>query len=70
MQVVPRGTQVLIIDYVQNDVRPAMSDLTDGGVNSDQKFSATAEMFVIALRALCQKRQEPGILLQMLGLNS
>ena len=58
-EVVPLDTNVLIIDYIQNDVRPAFSDLQDGGENGDEKFSVTAESFIKGLHALFGAHNKP-----------
>jgi hypothetical protein len=58
-EMVPAHTELLLVDYLQNDVRPAMADLLDDGAAGDEKFSLTAEAFVLALEAVFKARGRP-----------
>lgn len=55
----PPRTDVLIVDYVQNDNRPTVTDEQDGGRSVDASTRVAAEALIVAVDALSRARKEP-----------
>ena len=55
----PPRTDVLIVDYVQNDNRPTVTDEQNGGRSVDASTRVAAEALIVAVDALARARKEP-----------
>ena len=56
---VPAGTDVVVVDYAQNDNRPTIEDAREGGASVDASVRVAAEAFLVALAKLAASRHEP-----------
>ncbi|KAH8070225.1 hypothetical protein JL720_11781 [Aureococcus anophagefferens] len=56
---VPPGTDIVVVDYSQNDNRPTIEDAREGGAAVDELVSVAAEAFLVALAKLAGSRREP-----------
>jgi len=53
------GTDVVVVDYSQNDNRPTIEDAREGGAAVDASVRRVAEAFLVALAKLAKSRREP-----------